>query len=130
MITLMPVSKIQNSHYERTAYVYVRQSTPLQVAEHIESKERQYQLRQHAIDLGWSPSRVEVIDEDQGRSGRSAIHRTGFQRLASDSSLDKRACKKGELAQGLGNVRQIPRDVKPIPRGSVSSLWSQPRCSL
>lgn len=46
------------------------------------------------------------------------------------SSLDKRACKKGELAQGLGNVRQIPRDVKPIPRGSVSSLWSQPRCSL
>ena len=89
MITLMPVSKIQNSHYERTAYVYVRQSTPLQVTENVESKERQYQLRQHAIDLGWSPSRVEVIDEDQGRSGRSAIHRTGFQRLASEVGLGK-----------------------------------------
>ena len=61
MTTLIPVSKIQNSHYERTAYVYVRQSTPLQVTENVESKERQYQLRQHAIDLGWSPSRVEVI---------------------------------------------------------------------
>lgn len=89
MTTLMSVSKIQTSHYERMAYVYVRQSTPLQVTEHVESKERQYQLRQRAIDLGWSPSRVEVIDEDQGRSGRSAIHRTGFQRLASEVGLGK-----------------------------------------
>ena len=106
MTTLMPVSKIQSSHYERTAYVYVRQSTPLQVAEHVESKERQYQLRQHAIDLGWSPSRVEVIDEDQGRSGRSAIHRTGFQRLASEVGLGNGPSKghfrgRGAHARGI-----------------------------
>jgi DNA invertase Pin-like site-specific DNA recombinase len=32
---------------------------------------------------------VEVIDEDQGRSGSTAAHRTGFQRLATEVSLGK-----------------------------------------
>ena len=82
-------SKIQSTHCERTAFVYVRQSTPAQVIEHRESTERQYHLRDRAIELGWPPSRVEVIDEDQGRSGSTATHRTGFQRLASEVGLGK-----------------------------------------
>jgi DNA invertase Pin-like site-specific DNA recombinase len=82
-------TKIQSTHCERTAFVYVRQSTPAQVIEHRESTERQYHLRDRAIELGWPPSRVEVIDEDQGRSGSSATHRTGFQRLASEVGLGK-----------------------------------------
>jgi DNA invertase Pin-like site-specific DNA recombinase len=82
-------AKIQSTHYERTAFVYVRQSTPLQVIEHRESTERQYHLRDRAIELGWPTSRVEVIDEDQGRSGSTAAHRTGFQRLASEVGLGK-----------------------------------------
>ena len=81
--------KIQNTHQERMAYVYVRQSTPLQVIENRESTERQYRLRDRAIDLGWPPSRVEVIDEDQGRTGSLSAHRTGFQRLVSDVGLGK-----------------------------------------
>ena len=85
----MTMTKIQNTHCERTAFVYVRQSTPLQVIEHRESTERQYHLRDRAIELGWPPSRVEVIDEDQGRSGSSATHRTGFQRLVSEVGLGK-----------------------------------------
>ncbi len=82
-------AKIQSTHCERIAFVYVRQSTWLQVTENRESTERQYNLRQRAIDLGWPPSRVEVIDEDQGRSGSTATHRTGFQRLAAEVSLGK-----------------------------------------
>jgi len=85
----MTMTKIQNTHCERTAFVYVRQSTPSQVIEHRESTERQYHLRDRAIELGWPPSRVEVIDEDQGRSGSSATHRTGFQRLVSEVGLGK-----------------------------------------
>lgn len=85
----MTTTKIQNTHCERIAFVYVRQSTPLQVIEHRESTERQYHLRDRAIELGWPPSRVEVIDEDQGRSGSSAVHRSGFQRLASEVGLGK-----------------------------------------
>jgi DNA invertase Pin-like site-specific DNA recombinase len=61
----------------------------LQVIENRESTERQYHLRERAIELGWPPSRVEVIDEDQGRSGSTAAHRTGFQRLAAEVVLGK-----------------------------------------
>jgi DNA invertase Pin-like site-specific DNA recombinase len=85
----MVTTKIQNTHWQRTAYVYVRQSTPSQVIENRESTERQYGLRDRAIDLGWPPNAVEVIDEDQGRSGSTTTHRTGFQRLAAEISLGK-----------------------------------------
>jgi DNA invertase Pin-like site-specific DNA recombinase len=72
----MTTAKIQSTHCERLAFVYVRQSTPLQVVENRESTERQYRLRDRAVELGWPPSRVEVIDEDQGRSG-STVHARG-----------------------------------------------------
>jgi len=85
----MTSTKIQSTHCDRMAFVYVRQSTPLQVIENRESTERQYHLRERAIELGWPPSRVEVIDEDQGRSGSTAAHRTGFQRLAAEVVLGK-----------------------------------------
>jgi len=85
----MTSTKIHNTHCERTAFVYVRQSTWLQVSENRESTERQYNLRERAIALGWPASRVEVIDEDQGRSGSTATFRTGFQRLAAEVGLGK-----------------------------------------
>src|SRR5947209_9250048 len=85
----MTATKIQSSHCGRIAFVSVRQSTPLQVVENRESTERQYHLRERAIELGWPPSQVEVIDEDQGRSGSTAVHRTGFERLATEVSLGK-----------------------------------------
>ena len=62
----MTNTKIQRTHCDRIAFVYVRQSTPLQVIENRESTERQYHLRERAIELGWPPSQVEIIDEDQG----------------------------------------------------------------
>lgn len=83
----MSATTIQSGHHARLACVYVRQSTTLQVRQHQESTERQYQLRERAIALGWASTTVEVIDEDQGRSGQSATHRTGFQRLVSQVSL-------------------------------------------
>src|SRR5881397_1136799 len=85
----MSVGKIQPTHCDRLAYVYVRQSTPWQVLENRESTERQYQLQARAIALGWSPTHVEIIDEDQGRSGSTAAHRTGFQRLVSEVGLGR-----------------------------------------
>jgi DNA invertase Pin-like site-specific DNA recombinase len=85
----MSVTTIQPTHCDRLAYVYVRQSTPGQVLENRESTERQYHLQARAVALGWSPSRVEIIDEDQGRTGSTAAHRTGFQRLVSDVGLGR-----------------------------------------
>src|SRR3954466_2177909 len=74
-------SKIQPWHLDRLAVVYVRQSTPQQVAENRESTDRQYALAQRAVELGWPPDRVLVIDDDQGKSGTTAEGRPGFQRL-------------------------------------------------
>ena len=76
--------KIQRSHLERRAVVYLRQSTMKQVHEHRESTTRQYALRQRAIDLGWTSDAVQVVDEDLGHSGTSVVGREGFQRVAED----------------------------------------------
>jgi DNA invertase Pin-like site-specific DNA recombinase len=65
-------------HFDRLAIVYVRQSSPQQVIENRESRERQYALAQFAECLGWSAERVLVIDEDQGTSGKTAENRSGF----------------------------------------------------
>lgn len=74
-------AKISVSHLERQACVYVRQSTTSQVLHHGESTRRQYGLVERAATLGWSRDAIEVIDEDQGRSGASSDERTGFTRL-------------------------------------------------
>ena len=80
--------KIQPWHLDRLAVVYIRQSTPQQVVENRESTDRQYALVSRAIDLGWSPERILVVDEDQGKSGATAEDRLGFQRLLAEVSLD------------------------------------------
>jgi len=81
--------KVTASHRARDAYVYVRQSTLLQVQVHTESLARQYDLRQRATALGWPAHQVVVIDEDLGRSGASAAGRPGFSDLVADVGLGK-----------------------------------------
>lgn len=72
-------AKITADHLERTALVYVRQSTPSQVRNHLESQRRQYALADVARELGFC--RVETIDDDLGISGSGFAERPGFQRL-------------------------------------------------
>jgi len=71
--------KIQDDHRCRAAVVYVRQSSPTQLKENRESQRRQYGLADRARELGFQ--RVEVIDDDLGRSGSGLVERPGFQRL-------------------------------------------------
>jgi DNA invertase Pin-like site-specific DNA recombinase len=68
--------EIQPHHLERSAVVYVRQSSPHQVLEHRESTA----LR--------PAERVLVIDQDQGLSGTSAAGREGFQHLLAKVTLN------------------------------------------
>src|SRR6516162_126987 len=79
---------ITDRHLSRLAIVYVRQSNTQQIFDHQESRERQYALADYAALLGWPRERIEVIDDDQGRSGRTAEHRPGFQRLLAEVTLD------------------------------------------
>ncbi len=81
-------TSISDRHLSRLAIVYVRQSSTQQMFDHQESRERQYALADYAATLGWPRERILVIDEDQGRSGRTVEQRPGFQRLLAEVTLD------------------------------------------
>ena len=82
-------AKVTAEHLQRTAFLYVRQSTLRQVMHNTESTQRQYALRQRAIALGWTVEQIVVIDTDQGQSGATAADREGFQRLVAEVGLGK-----------------------------------------
>jgi DNA invertase Pin-like site-specific DNA recombinase len=79
--------KVTAQHLQRTAYLYIRQSSLRQVLENSESTKRQYALRERAAALGWPLERIVVIDGDQGQSGASAADRIGFQTLVAEVGL-------------------------------------------
>jgi DNA invertase Pin-like site-specific DNA recombinase len=72
------MNKITAEHLQRSACIYIRQSTPDQLVHNLESQRRQYGLADRARQLGWTA--VEIIDDDLGRSG-GGIARPGFERL-------------------------------------------------
>ena len=81
--------KIQPTHLERQAIVYVRQSDPKQVLKNRESGFNQRAQRERVLELGWPKNQVVVIDEDQGQSGQETTARAGFQALVAAISLRK-----------------------------------------
>jgi DNA invertase Pin-like site-specific DNA recombinase len=81
-------AKVRDGHLNRKAIVYIRQSSPQQVADHKESTARQYALADLAVALGWPRDRVEVVDVDQGRSGQTVAGRLGFQYILAELGLD------------------------------------------
>ena len=66
------------AHLERAAYVYIRQSSVVQVKTNVERQRLQYALSDHAKELGFHD--IKVIDEDLGISG-AGVHRPGFDAL-------------------------------------------------
>ena len=73
--------KITSSHRERTALIYLRQSSMAQVRDHTESTRSQYGLADTAAGLGWARTSIEVIDTDLGISGKWGVAREGFTEL-------------------------------------------------
>jgi DNA invertase Pin-like site-specific DNA recombinase len=79
--------KIADHHRSRPAYIYLRQSTPGQVRHHQESTERQYALREKALQLGWSESLIRTLDRDLGKTGTEMAGREDFKTLVADVSM-------------------------------------------
>ena len=79
--------KIQETHLRRWAYVYIRQSSATQVLVNRESTERQYQLSERAVQLGWSRTQVKVIDEDLAHTGSGVVLRHGFAQMTQEVGL-------------------------------------------
>jgi DNA invertase Pin-like site-specific DNA recombinase len=80
---------ISTAHRAKLAYIYIRQSTAMQVRQHQESTALQYRLVDRAARLGWPHERIAVIDDDLGKSGASSAERPGFQRLIAEIGLGK-----------------------------------------
>jgi DNA invertase Pin-like site-specific DNA recombinase len=72
---------IKPQHLERTAYVYLRQSSPGQVRKNREGRQRQQAMADRVAALGWVPSKIVLLDGDSGQSGSSQHGRNDFQTL-------------------------------------------------
>ena len=79
---------ITDWHLGLLAIVYIRQSSPQQILDHRESRERQYALVNYAIALGWPRDRILIIDDDQGLSGTTAENRSGFHRILAEVTME------------------------------------------
>ena len=86
-ITMTPDDRLTPARRAKLAYIYVRQSSVTQVKHHQESTELQYRLVDRAVALGWPRERVQVIDEDLGKSGAGHADRQGFQKLIAEIGL-------------------------------------------
>lgn len=85
----MMSSKILEHHRQKSAYIYLRQSTMGQVRHHQESTERQYALKDRALALGWDPQQICILDRDLGVSGAQIAGREDFKSLVADVLLGK-----------------------------------------
>lgn len=80
---------VQACHLQRQAVVYVRQSSPHQALTNQESLQLQCALRERAMELGWLPEDVRVVDSDVGHTASTVKGRRGFQQLVADVTLGK-----------------------------------------
>ena len=79
--------KITPAHLQRTAMLYIRQSTTKQVRLNTESQLNQRALVERARMLGWPRDRVVVLDADLGQSGSSTEGRDDFTHLTAEVAL-------------------------------------------
>ena len=122
-------AKIRDHHLDRKAIVYVRQSSPQQVAEHKESTVREYALVDVAVALGWPRDRVEVVDADQGRTAQTVEGRRGIQYILAELSLDHVRILLGQDASRLARSDPdwVPMValVRPVLRPAGRLRWAR-----
>src|SRR5438094_9668541 len=80
---------ITPQHLARKSVIDIRQATPHQVVSHQESLRLQYALGERARQLGWPNEAIDIIDEDLGLTAASAAHRTGFNTLVAQVTLEQ-----------------------------------------
>src|SRR5215470_3764285 len=79
--------KITPRHLDRKAVISIRQSSPKQVREHLDSQLTQRTLIHWAAHLGWHPERIDVFDGDLGQSAAGVQERDDFKALAAEVAL-------------------------------------------
>jgi DNA invertase Pin-like site-specific DNA recombinase len=74
-------------HLERKAVISIRQSSPKQVREQLDSQLTQRALVERAEQLGWPADRIEIFAGDLGQSASSAQERDDCKALAAEIAL-------------------------------------------
>jgi len=100
-MTIHPI--IKPHHLSRTAYVYLRQSSPGPVRRNREGKQRQQAMVDHVATLGWPTAQILLLDGDTGKTGSSQHGRCDFQTLTEAIVTDK---------AGLVAARELSRLVR------------------
>jgi DNA invertase Pin-like site-specific DNA recombinase len=75
----MTLEKIKRHHLQKTAFVYLRQSSPGQVKKNVEGSRRQRPMEDRMKELGWPAGRIRVLGGDTGNSGSSLHGREDYQ---------------------------------------------------
>jgi DNA invertase Pin-like site-specific DNA recombinase len=118
-------AKIQATHRQRLAVVYVRQSDPKQVLKNRESGLNQRALKARLVELGWKPDRVLLLDEDQGHSAKDSAGRDGFQKLAADVGLGKVGIVMGYEVSRSSTATGCADRRKRCPRDRPHNTWGE-----
>ena len=71
---------ITPEHLARKAIVYLRQSSLEQVEKNTGSQAFQLSQVELARAYGWSDGKIEIVEEDLGKSGSTVDRRTGWKR--------------------------------------------------
>ena len=79
--------KLTPRHLERQAVLYMRQSSPQQVRDHLDSQLTQRALVERAQSLGWHADRIEVCDGALGQSATGGQEREDCKALAAEVAL-------------------------------------------
>ncbi len=72
---------IHPTHLRRQAWIYIRQSTEMQVRENRGSTEYQRDQVQIAIQYGWPRSLIKIVEKDLGKSGSATTKRQGWNEM-------------------------------------------------
>ena len=70
---------IKKHHLEKTAFVYLRQSSPTQVKRNLESARRQRGMVDRVKELGWPATQIQLLGGDTGHSGTTLDGRGDYQ---------------------------------------------------
>ena len=115
--------KIQRHHLERTAILYVRQSSVHQVLHNRESSALQYAMRGRLQRLGFT--QIDTIDEDLGRSASGSAERAGFDRMVAQVCLGKvGAVAAREVSRFARNSRDWQQLIE-MCRWSIRFWWTR-----
>jgi len=94
-------------HLARKAIIYIRQSSPHQMLSNQESLRLQYALEQRALNFGWRPEDIEIIDADLGLTGASAQHREGFKEVVSRVTLGQVTSRGGSSCTTAATAHKL-----------------------